>query len=84
MLGKQNEISLLFYYFFLNKDLWQCRKAKTSLNLFNIETLLKIVNAVSKYSGTLGITELGCMSLGKEINGHKRFSILIYIFIICT
>lgn len=57
---------------------------KTSLNLFNIEAFLKIANAVRKYSGTLDIVELGCMSLGKEINGHKIFSILIYIFIICT
>lgn len=57
---------------------------KTSLNLFNIEVFLKIVNVVRKYSGTLDIIELGYMSLGKEINGHKRFSILIYMSIICT
>lgn len=84
-MGKQIEMILLFrFYVFVNKDLWQYRKTKNSLNLFNIEALLKIINVVSTYSGTLGITELSCMPLGKKINGHKRFSILIYIFIICT
>lgn len=76
---------LLFFFFFsFNKDLQQYTKTETSLNLFNIEAILKIVNVIFKYSEALGITELVCMSLGKEINGQKRFSILIYIFMICT
>lgn len=75
-------MSLPFKLFSLMKTYGSTRK--TSLNLFNIEAFVKIVNVVSKYSGTLDITELCCMSSGKEINGHKRFSILIYIFIICT
>lgn len=46
MLGKLNEMNLLLYFLFflfLNKDLWQYRENKTSLNLFNIEALLKLL-----------------------------------------